>query len=192
MKIVLLLFILVIIIQIHFNILKFFRYLILLLVVTFSSLSSWAEIIDSKKIINKDFDVWRVSCEEDEMLGKMRCRLFVEVTGDTTFFVIPNENNKILIISKDGYYGKSVFIKVDNNKLLVSKSLSDLKYGAVEFSKTDLDLIFKQMQTGKFVYLRFYIKDKVSVNGYKEMTVKFSLNEFKNALDYYNKQIKKY
>lgn len=192
MKIVLLLFILVIIIQIHFNILKFFRYLILLVVATFFCLSSWAEIIDSKKIINKDFDVWRVSCEEDEMLGKMRCRLFVEVTSDTTFFVIPNENNKILIISKDGYYGKSVFIKVDNNKLLASKSLSDLKYGAVEFSKTDLDLIFKQMQTGKFVYLRFYIKDKVSVNGYKEMTVKFSLNEFKNALDYYNKQIKKY
>lgn len=159
---------------------------------TFFCLSSWAEIIDSKKIINKDFDVWRVSCEEDEMLGKMRCRLFVEVTGDTTFFVIPNENNKILIISKDGYYGKSVFVKVDNNKILASKSLSDLKYGAVEFSKTDLDLIFKQMQTGKFVYLRFYIKDKVSVNGYKEMTVKFSLNEFKNALDYYNKQIKKY
>ncbi len=192
MKIVLLLFILVIIIQIHFNILKFFRYLILLVVATFFCLSSWAEIIDSKKIINKDFDVWRVSCEEDEMLGKMRCRLFVEVTGDTTFFVIPNENNKILIISKDGYYGKSVFVKVDNNKILASKSLSDLKYGAVEFSKTDLDLIFKQMQTGKFVYLRFYIKDKVSVNGYKEMTVKFSLNEFKNALDYYNKQIKKY
>lgn len=163
-----------------------------LLVVTFFNLPSLAEVIDSKKIINKDFDVWRVSCEEDEMLSSIRCRLFVEITNDTTFFVTPNGNNKILIISKDGYYDKSVFIKIDNNELLASKPLSDLKYGAVEFNKADPESIFKQMLTGRFVYLRFYIKDKVSINGYKEMTVKFSLNEFKNALDYYNKQIKKY
>ena len=48
------------------------------------------------------------------------------------------------------------------------------------------------MQTGKYVYIRYYIKDKSSVDGFREITLKFSLNDFKEALDYYNKQINKY
>lgn len=171
---------------------KFFRYLILLLIFISFNSSILAEIIDNKKITNKDFDVWRVSCEEDEMLGKIRCRLFVEITNETTFFVVPYVKNKILMISKDGYYDKSVFIKVDNNRLLESKPISDLKYGIIEFNESAGDLIFRQMQIGKFVYIRFYVKDKSSVDGCKEMTVKFSLDEFKDALDYYDKQINKY
>lgn len=158
----------------------------------FFSLSTFAEIIDNKKITNEDFDVWRVSCEEDEMLSRIKCRLFVEITEGTTFFVIPDGNNKILLISKDGYYDRSVFIKVDNNRLVESKSFSDLKYGIVDFSKSDVDVVYRQMQTGKFVYIRFYIKDRASIDGFKEITVKFSLDEFKDALEYYDKQINKY
>lgn len=170
---------------------KFFNFLFLYLFIFFNS-HIYAEIIDNKKITNKDFDVWRVSCEEDEMLGKIRCKLFVEMSNNTTFFVSPKGVNKILVVSKNIYYDKGIFLKVDNHSLIESKPFSDVKYGVVEFNKSDIELIFKQMQTGKYVYIRYYIKDKSSVDGFREITLKFSLNDFKEALDYYNKQINKY
>ena len=76
-----------------------------------------AEIIENKKVFNKNFDIWNISCEDDEMLNDIRCRLFVEITEKTTLFINPQSNeNKILLVSNDGYYGNKFFVKVDNNK----------------------------------------------------------------------------
>lgn len=151
-----------------------------------------AEVIDNKKITNKEFDIWRVSCEEDEMLENIRCKLFVEITDGTTFFVNPNGENEILIVSKDAYFGKNVFLKVDNGKLIESKPISDLKYGIINFEKNDITKIYKQIQNGQYIYIRFSIKDNSSIDGNREITIKFSLSEFQKAFAYYNKQINKY
>ncbi|MDR2077498.1 MAG: hypothetical protein LBP39_00865, partial [Rickettsiales bacterium] len=117
--------------------------------------AAWGEVIANKKIVDKKFNVWNVSCEEDEMLGKIRCIMFVEITNKTTILVNPHNNHKILLISKDGYSGKNFSMKVDNGKLIVSKPLSDEKYGIVNFSDEDLKNLFEQIKSGSNLYMRF-------------------------------------
>ena len=85
----------------------------LLLLILFATTAK-AEIIENKKIINKSFDIWNISCEDDEMLNDIRCRLFVEITEKTTLFINPLSNdNKILIVSADGYYDRKFYIKIE-------------------------------------------------------------------------------
>ena len=152
-----------------------------------------AEIIENKKIFNKAFDVWNVSCEEDEMLNEIGCRLFVEVTGGTIFFVNPLSNeNPVLISSKDSYFDRRMYVKIDTNKLMISQPMANNKYNIVNFSQAELKTIANQIKGGKNLYLRFTIKDTTSPNGFKEITAKISLAEFQKALDYHNKQINKY
>lgn len=149
------------------------------------------EIINNKKIINKDVDIWRISCKEDEMLNDIECRLFLEITEGTTLFINP-KTNKILLVSTDGYYNKRFFVRVDNNKLIKSKPFINNKYNIVDFENSDTSEIFSQIMQGQKFYIRFTIKDNLSVNGFKEITAKFYLAEFQKALVYYNKQVNKY
>lgn len=152
-----------------------------------------AEIIENKKIYNKTFDVWNISCEDDEMLSEIQCRLFVEITANTTLFINPMSNdNKILLVSKDGYYERRFFIKIDNNKLFESKQYTNNKYSIVSFDQSSINSIYSQLKNGQHFYLRFTIKDNSSVNGFKEITAKFPLAEFQKALVYFNKQVNKY
>ncbi|MBO4956245.1 MAG: hypothetical protein J6C50_00175 [Rickettsiales bacterium] len=152
-----------------------------------------AEIIENEKIFNKTFDIWNISCEDDEMLNDIRCRLFVEITAHTTLFINPQSNeNKILLISNDGYYDRKFFIKIDNNKLIESQIFANNKYGIVNFSQNDINTIYSQLMKGQNFYIRFTIKDNSSANGFKEITAKFPLAEFQKALVYFNKQINKY
>ena len=152
-----------------------------------------AEIIENKKIINKNFDIWNVSCEDDEMLNDIRCRLFVEITEKTTLFINPQSNeNKILLVSNDGYYDKKFYVKVDNNKLIESQVFNTSKYNIVNFTQANINSIYSQLQKGQYFYIRFTIKDNSSVNGFKEITAKFPLAEFQRALVYFNKQVNKY
>ena len=162
----------------------------ILLIINFSS---HAEIIENRKIITKSFDVWNVSCEDDEMLNYVRCRLFAEITEKTTFFVNPqSNNNKILIVSEDGYYDRRFFVKIDSNGLITSNNFVVNKYNMVNFNQKDINNIYNQLQNSMNMYLRFTIKDNTSVNGFKEITAKVSLVEFQKALAYFNKQINKY
>lgn len=154
--------------------------------------TSSAEVISNKQIVNKNFDIWTVSCEDDEMLGNIKCRLFVEIDDFTTLFINPNGKNKILLFSKSLYYGKSVFIKTDNNKMFVSEPVSDGKYGNVIFKKEDIEELYSQMQKSDFLYIRFSVKDNKFIDGFREVTVKFPLAELKETITYYNKQVSKY
>lgn len=168
-----------------------FRIIFLILLII--NFSSKAEIIENRKIINKSFDVWNVSCEDDEMLNYVRCRLFAEITEKTTFFVNPqSNNNKILIVSEDGYYDRRFFIKIDDNGLITSNDFTVNKYNIVNFSPKDIKNMYNQLQKGITMYLRFTIKDNTSVNGFREITAKLSLTEFQKALIYFNKQVNKY
>lgn len=157
------------------------------------SISANAEIIENRRVIGKEFDVWNVSCEDDEMLNYIRCRLFVEITEGTTLFVNPqSETNPILLVSNDGFFDRRFFVKIDSNKLVTSSTFTNNKYGIVDFNIADLKNIYNKIQTGNFIYVRFTIKDNSSVNGFKEITAKISLTEFQRALVYFNKQINKY
>ena len=152
-----------------------------------------AEIIENRKIVNKNFGIWNVSCEDDEMLNYIRCRLFAEITEKTTLFVNPqSNNNKILIVSEDGYYDRRFFIKIDGNGLITSNNFAINKYNLVSFNQKDINKIYDQIQNSMNMYLRFTIKDNTSVNGFREITAKVSLVEFQRALAYFNKQINKY
>ncbi|MBR2140786.1 MAG: hypothetical protein IJ853_00310 [Rickettsiales bacterium] len=164
----------------------------LLLLILFATTAK-AEIIENKKIINKSFDIWNISCEDDEMLNDIRCRLFVEITEKTTLFINPLSNdNKILIVSADGYYDRKFYIKIDNNKLIESQVFSNNKYNMVNFAQADINSIYSQLQRGQHFYIRFTIRDNSSANGFKEITAKFPLAEFQKSLIYFNKQVNKY
>jgi hypothetical protein len=155
--------------------------------------SATAEIIENKKILNKSFDVWNVSCEDDEMLGEIACRLFVEISEGTTLFVNPNSSeNKILLVSSDAYYGRKIFVRVDNNKLISSQIFVTNKHNIVNFEANDLKTLYSQIKTGKDFYIRFTIRDILSPNGFREITAKLSFAEFSKALAHYNVQMSKY
>ncbi len=165
----------------------------LAMIILFNINSTKAEIIENKKVLNKSFDLWNVSCEDDEMLNDINCRLFVEVTGGTIFFVNPLSNeNPVLISSEDSFYNKKMYIKIDNNKLISSLPIIGNRYNIVGFSQNDLKTISNQIKSGKYLYIRFTIKDITSPNGFKEITAKISLAEFQKALIYHNNLVNKY
>ena len=155
--------------------------------------TSFGEIIDNKKIESKKFDVWSVSCEDDEMLSDIKCRLFVEITNGTTLFVNPySKENKLLFVSNDSHYGTKAYIKIDDDRLVASEIFSQNKYNFIKFNQNILNDFYNKLQTGKVFYMRFTIRDTLSPNGFKEITVKISLDKFINALSYFVKQRGKY
>lgn len=151
-----------------------------------------AEVIDNKKITNMDFYVFRVSCREDEMFKNIECLVFMEITKETIILLNPHGEYAILMISKDAFPGKMVFMRVDNGRLIKSKPMSDIKYGIVEFEKSDIARLYRQMNGGQYLYIRYFIKDRTRAEGYREITLKVPLGGFSKALEYYNRQITKY
>ena len=140
-----------------------------------------AEIIENEKIFNKTFDIWNISCEDDEMLNDIRCRLFVEITAHTTLFINPQSNeNKILLISNDGYYDRKFFIKIDNNKLIESQIFANNKYGIVNFSQNDINTIYSQLMKGQNFYIRLKIIRLLM--GLKKLLQNFLWQNFKRHL----------
>ena len=152
-----------------------------------------AEIIANENIITKKFDIWTVSCKDDEMFSSINCRMFVQVTDGTTIFVNPNSNyNRLLIVSNDAFPNTKAYIKVDNSQLVSSESFIQSKYNFVKFTVKQLDFIYNKMRLGKNLYIRFTVKDKLSANGYKEITAKVSLAEFQKAFVFFLNQRNKY
>jgi hypothetical protein len=150
------------------------------------------DVIANRKVVNRDFGIWNVSCEEDEMFENIRCIMFVEITEKTIVFVNPYNKIPVLIVSRDSYPNRNIFVKVDNNKLLVSGSTADEKYGIVSFSDRDAMAMFNQISSGNNFYMRFAMRKSSFPEGFKEITVKFPLSEFKRAFTYYEEQVSKY
>lgn len=152
-----------------------------------------SEIIDNKKITTKKFDNWIVSCENDEMFNKIKCQMFVEITDGTTIFVNPNsKENKLLFISKDIYPDTNIYIKIDDNKLYESEITTQNKYNFIKFKQEYLNEMYTQIRTGKILFVRITIRDKLDSNGFKEITVKIPLAEFQKAFVFLLEQRNKY
>ncbi|MDR1425934.1 MAG: hypothetical protein LBI70_03000 [Rickettsiales bacterium] len=154
--------------------------------------SSEGNIIANKKITNRDFGVWRVSCEEDEMFEHIRCVIFVGVSENTTIFVNPYNRSPVIVVSKDCYPEKSIFVKVDANKPVISKPMRDAKYGLISFREEDAKKLFGQIKSGNHFYMRVFMKKPTSPEGFEEITIKFPLLEFQRAFTYYEEQVNKY
>jgi hypothetical protein len=152
-----------------------------------------AEIIDNERVINKKFDVWNVSCEDDEMFYKIRCRMFVEITSGTTMFINPNSvSDKVLFVSKDAYLETKSYVKVDNGKLYDSDLVTQNKYNFIKFPAQSVKELYDGMRTGEYFFIRFTVKDNISATGYKEITAKISLAEFQKAFVFFLNQRNKY
>jgi hypothetical protein len=152
-----------------------------------------AEIIDNKKIIDKKFDVWSVSCENDEMFYKVKCRMFVEITSGTTMFVNPNSvSNKLLFISSDVYFDTKAYVKIDDGKLYESDLIIQNKYNFIKFSAQSIRDLYDEIRVGEYFFIRYTVKDRISATGFKEITAKISLAEFQKAFVFFLNQRNKY
>jgi hypothetical protein len=151
-----------------------------------------AEVIDSQKIVNKEFGPWIVSCKEDVMLGKSNCKLFAEVVEGTTLFVNPNNNdNKIILISKDIMEGSRVIFRIDRNDLIGSGIVESNAYNIINIGTDRKREIFEQLKVGNVFYVRFSVKDDSNNTGSRQVTARLDLADFVKALDHYNTMMTK-
>jgi hypothetical protein len=166
------------------------KYLLLLFCLKVSSIKG--EVIANRKIDNHIFGLWKVSCEDDEMLEQIRCVLFCRPTIETLLVINPYHHKPLLLLSGDSYIPGDFFLRVDNQDLVVSKGLRDERYKIINFAEKDIITLLQQLQHGNNLYLRFRLKDMALAEGFREVTSKLPLKEFQKALLYYQQQLDKY
>ena len=171
------------------------RYLFLFFVILINNSFS-SEIIDNIKEEKKEFKDWNVSCQEDIMLNKIKCRLYSNFYKNTSSIYIQPNNiiaNQAVILIPNALLNSTVSIKIDKNNIIESDIIDNSsQYGIIPFSPKIQKKIFNQIQNGDILYIRFFIKDLKSKNGKKEITNKISLMEFQKALLYYETQMNKF
>lgn len=169
--------------------LKFFTKIMIML--SFINITNAkAEIIANKSISNKNFGIWKISCEEDVMLEEAKCKFFTEITEGSVLFVnSENKNNLITIISRDIVENTTMLVKVDGNQLIKSEIVKANPYNLLNFSIDNKQNIFNQIKNGNNIFFRFLIQDLSEKNGKKEITVKLDLSQFRSALLYYDSKI---
>ena len=172
------------------------KYFLLIFMLFFTKNVFSAEIIENKKIIDKTFGNWQVSCEDDVMLSTIRCKLFAEIMPDTFLFVTPDNlfDNQILVVSGNILYNTRMMLKVDYNKLVQSKNYNSNQYKILIFDIKDKNRIFDEMVKGEFLYIRFSVAndDKSAISDKKEVTVRLTLTELGSAIKFYLDSITKY
>lgn len=168
---------------------KFFTKLIIIL--SFINITNAkAEIIANKSVSNKNFGIWKISCEEDVMLQQVRCKFFTEITeGSILFINSENHNNLVTIISKDIVNNTNMLVKVDGNSLIKSEIVRENPYNVLNFSIENKKQIFKQLKNGNDIFFRFLIQDLGEKDGKKEITVRLDLSQFRSALLYYDSKV---
>jgi len=161
-----------------------FVFLMMLLPATFAH----AELIDIRNE-EKKFGEWKVFCESDDMMNIAHCKIASKFFDSSSVITIQPTSkfaNQFFIIIPQIQTGSFVKIRVDQNDVILSKSLSAKDFGLVGLSDEQKNLLFSQMKNGDFMFLRF------SVHGSdKELTARLDLKDFRNALSYYNSQASK-
>ncbi len=154
----------------------------------FTSNFAAAEIIDIRNE-EKNFGEWKVFCEADDMMNIAHCKIATKFYDNSSVITIqPTVKfaNQFFIIIPQIQVGSFVKIRVDQNDILLSKSISSKDFGLINLSDEQKNMLFLQMKNGDFMFLRF------SVHGSdKEITAKLSLKDFRSALSYYNSRVSK-
>jgi invasion protein IalB len=149
-----------------------------------------AELIDNISKEEKKFGDWTVTCDEDEMMEKIDCKIFSTfVTEGSSIYIQPNNKvaNQVVIIVPLAKEGTNLKFKVDKNDLISSDNIvKNDEYGIIPFSPSKQRTMLSQIKNGQILYIRFTVNDPQAVNGEKEITAKISLAEFPKLLIYYD------
>lgn len=163
---------------------KLYRNLLIMLTMFFCINSLKAEIIKNEDVNTQKFGIWNVSCKEDQMLDKIECKIFAEITDQSIIFLNPlNKENMITVISKDIMPNSQMLVKVDKNQLFNSLEYKGNEFGNVDFTIDDKINIFNDIQNGQSLFFRFFTANS------KEITVKLSLKDLQKALNFFNSKM---
>lgn len=143
--------------------------------------SAYCKIVEEEST-HENFGEWGVYCQSDIMMDISNCKIankFYHNNSLISFEPKGNYPNLLLIIPniKESSYA---LIKVDKNQLIKSSIIKNSNFGYINLSDYQQNLIYKQMKKGDFLFLRFRIKE---LN--KAVTIKINLNDFRDALRYY-------
>lgn len=147
---------------------------------------SKAEIIDVQNE-EKVFGEWKVFCETDVMMSISHCKIaskFYENTAVISIEPTLKFLNQLFIAIPQVTVGSFVKIRVDKNDLILSPNVTNKDFGLILLDERQKNLLYTQMKTGDFLFLRFNVR-----NSEKEITAKINLRDFRNALGYYHDRV---
>lgn len=147
------------------------------------NINCFAEIIDVKNE-EKKFGDWKVLCEIDDMMSYAHCKIatkFYDNLSVITLQPFARYANQFFIIIPQIVEGSFVKIRVDQNDLILSNTISNKNFGMIPIDDQQKNNLFLQMKTGENLFLRFNVK-----GNNKEITTKINLQDFRDALEYYN------
>ena len=146
--------------------------------------SAFGEILNLQKDV-KNFGDWKVFCETDIMMDNSHCKIAAKFFDDSSVITIePSAKsfNQFLILIPQAKNGTFVKIRIDKNNLILSDNIRTEDFGLIILDNLRKNDLFSQMNSGDFLFLRFNIR-----NSEKEVTIKLNLQDFRNAMNYYNK-----
>jgi hypothetical protein len=147
-----------------------------------------AEIIDIRNE-EQNFGEWKVYCESDDMMNIAHCKIASKFFDNSSVITIqPTAKfaNQFFIIIPQILSGSFLKMRVDQNDLLLSKSMVSKDFGMISFSEEQKNNLFSQMKNGDFLFLRFSVRGSD-----KEITARLNLKDFRSALSFYNSKTSK-
>jgi len=172
------------------KLLTFKKNILVILLIIFQILlfknSAFAEIIEPRNE-EKSFGDWKVYCEIDDMMSTAHCKIASRFYDNSSVISLQPTNrfaNQFFIIIPKIKLGSFVKIRVDRNDLILSKNISNKDFGLLAIDNSQKNNLFNQMKSGEYLFFRFNVNDSE-----KEITVKLSLQDFNQALDYYNNKV---
>ena len=159
--------------------------LLVTILLTTNPINAKAKLIDLRNE-EKTFGDWKVFCEIDDMLNIAHCEIaskFYKNIAVLTIQVTKKSANQFFIIIPQIKIGNFVTLRVDKNDVILSKNVKKENFGLIPLSQTQKNLIFSQMRSGNFLFIRFNANESD-----KEITAKIDLKDFRRALSYYNKK----
>jgi invasion protein IalB len=148
--------------------------------------SAKAEIVEIEKD-EETFGDWKVYCETDVMMDNSHCKIaskFFDSSSVITIEPTAKFFNQLFIIIPQIKIGSFVKIRIDQNDLILSDNIKDDNFGLISLNDSKKNDLYHQMKDGDFLFFRFNVRDSE-----KELTIKISLKDFRNALDYYNSRV---
>jgi len=168
---------------------SFILFSLLLGLVIFSSINVEAEIVENIKKEVKEFDDWKVICDNDVMLEEIKCKVSARFYNDTSSIYVQPKNkytNQVVIIIPPAAPVTKVKIRVGENDVVESQEIKKEDFGVVPMEDKYRKNLLKQMKMENgYLYIRFVVKDNVNVEGVKEITERISMAKFSQMLEYY-------
>lgn len=140
----------------------------------------------------KTFGDWKVFCETDVMMDISHCKIAAKFYDNASVINIEPTTkflSQLFVIIPKIKTGSFVKIRVDKNDLILSPNLTSRDFGLIPLSEEQKNLLYSQMKNGEVLFLRFMVEGQGNQEPGKEITVKLSLRNFKEALSYHNGRI---